>query len=241
MRKWFALAGILVLAFAAWGTSQVGRAETPAPAAQPRTIDVVGKGTITATPDTAVITLGISTIAEGPSAAYKDAATIMANIATTLTEAGLKQDELKTSELSLGAEYNWTQEKGQVLRGYRATANVTITTQQLDKVPLFIEAGVLAGANQMNSLSFTVKDPDTLLDEAMDAAADDATAKAGRVAKRMGANVSKVLKITVMDDSGSYPRPVPMAYEAKADSAAMPVFTGSSKFTVSISATFEIE
>ncbi len=240
MRKWIAAIGLLVLALAAWGRSQVTHAETPV--APQRTIDVVGKGTIEAKPDTAIITLGVTALADTPSAAFKEASKIMNQIADALTSQGVKEDDLKTSELNLGAEYNWTQEKGQVLKGYRATSNVTVTTQNLDQVPAYIEAAVAAGANQMSSLSFTVKDPEALMDQAMDLAADDAKAKAERVAKRMGSGISQVLRISVMDNSGSVRGP--MAYEAKgmADGAApMPVFGGTSQFTVTISATFELK
>lgn len=239
MRKWIAIAGLLVLAFAAWGQSQVSHAETPT--APQRTIEVSGRGTITAKPDTAVVTLGISRLSDTPSAAFKEASKTMNEIAKALTSMGVKEDELKTSELNLGAEYEWTQEKGQTLRGYRATSNVTVTTQKLDDVPAIIEAAVAAGANQMSSLSFTVKDPEALLEQAMDLAADDAKAKAERVAKRMGSGVAQVLKITVMDDTGIVRAPM-AAYETKAAAdGAMPIFAGTTKYTVTISASFELK
>lgn len=244
MRRWILAASILVLVVAAaFGSAGIGLAEDPAsPATAPRTLEVTGRGTVSVTPDTAMITVGASSLEKTPSEAYRATSKVMANIAAALKIMGVDEKDIKTTQLNLNAEYNWTEDKGQVPTGYRASSSVTITTQKLDQVGALVDAAIDAGANQLHSINFTVKDPEQLLSQATDAAVDNALAKANRVAGRMNTMVVGPLKVTVMDGSGSVVRPVPMAAPAeKMASAPMPVFGGSSDYTATVSVTFEIK
>lgn len=207
-----------------------------------RTLDVVGHGTIVAKPDTAVITLGASALADTPTAAYGEVAKSLTRVAASLKELGLRDEEIQTHELNLGAEYNWTQDKGQVLKGYRASTTITITTQALDSVAALVEAAVTAGATQLQSIRFTIKEPEALTNQAMDLAVDNAKGKAERVAKRMGANIAGVIHVNVIDqNSGPVIRAeAKMEAPSPAGTASMPVFSGTNQIEVSVSATFEI-
>lgn len=229
---------VLMAALSSAGTSFA--TESSPTAASKRTIDVTGRGSVEAKPDTAVITLGVTALEPSPSAAYRAAGKSMAGIADALRALGVKDDQIKTDQLNLGAEYNWTQEQGQVLKGYRASSNIAITTQKLDQVAALIEAAVGAGSNTLQSVVYSVKDSQALVDQAMEMAADNAREKASRVAKRMGTSVGDVIRITVQDESAPPPRP--MAAEMKSVAgAAMPVFAGTQNITVSISASFELK
>lgn len=244
MRRWIVILSVLVLALAAVGAG-VGLAEDPAAKPQTqRTLDVSGRGTIKATPDTAIITVGVSSLADTATEAYRQTAKAANELAATLKQFGVKAEEIRTTELSLYPEYNWTQEKGQVLRGYRSATSLSVTTQDLEGVGLLVETMVGKGANSLQSIRFTVKDPEKLIEQATDLAVDNAMGKASRVANRMGTQVIGVLRVSVMDTGGSMERPMPAAYETKSAmgaDAAMPVFGGTSEYTVTISATFEIK
>lgn len=242
MRRWIVILSVLLLALAAVGAG-VGLAQDPAakPETQ-RTLDVVGRGTVKASPDTAIITVGVSTLADTASDAFKQTSGTANELAMTLKKFGVKAEDILTTELSLHPEYNWTQDKGQVLKGYRSSTSLSVTTQDLDGVGLLVETMVANGANTLQSIRFTVKDTEKLIEQAMDQAVDNAMSKAARVSNRLGTQVVGVLRVNVMD-SGSTERPVPM-YEAKGAmtaESAMPVFGGTSDVTVTVSATFEIK
>lgn len=248
MRKMI-LTAFTALAFAAAAFQpQAAFAETPVAAqaeSVQRTLEVTGRATVKAKPDTAMITLGVNLLEKTPDAAYSAVGDKMASVASALKAMGLKEDDMKTGMLYLSAEYDWLKEGGQVLKGYRSSTTITITTQELDKVPTIIQAAVDAGANQLQGLSFTVKDPEALIEQATDEAVENAKAKAQRVARRLGVTVAGVYRISVHDGGGS------VIYTASADSgsaaapmakgASIPVFSGNAEFTASVSVVFEIK
>lgn len=168
------------------------------------------------------------------------------NIAGSVKSMGIKEEQIETSLFNLQAEYNWTEEAGQVLKGYRATTSLSITTQELDKVAALIQQAVSSGANQLSGIRFYVKDTDKLMEQALDMAVDDAKAKADRVAGRLGAKVVSVKNISIYDNGVSmYSQPMydsgRGAAMVKADAAPAPVYGGTATFTARVSVTFEIQ
>lgn len=221
---------------------QASLAETTTPPT--RTIAVVGQGKLTAKYDTADISLGFSTDRDTPSGAYQDMSAAMNKVVDALKASGVKEDDMKTGTFNLGAQYDWNNGT-QKLVGYRSTNTLTVTTQALDKVAALIQTAVDAGANTVNGVSFSIKDTDELLNKALDAAVDDAKAKADRVATRLGAKVVGVMSITV-NDQGRPPIMYDRAMESKALMAApaaapAPVYSGTGDYSATVSVTFELQ
>jgi len=238
------LAGLLVasLAFFAPPVHPAKAAETQDTA---RTLTVTGRGQLDAKPDTAVISLGVSELRSTPIEAYNALQASITKIAEAVQAMGIKEDQIQTSIFNLSAEYDWSQEKGRQLVGYRATNTLTITTQELDKVANLIQAAVEAGANELNGVSFSVKNSDKLLEEALKLAVDDARAKANLVAGELGAKVARVQSVSVQDQGVSLVRAKAEAQGMRMDggaaAAAVPVYSGTTMFSAAVSVTFELE
>lgn len=218
-------------------------AETPA-SNPPRVLSVTGQGRMEVKPDTATITLGVTQLRPTPMEAYEAMSADLAKVAGQVKSAGVKEDQIKTSTFNLQAEYNWTQEKGQVLSGYRATNSISITTQELEKVAALIQSAMSAGANQLQGVSFYVKDTEKLTKEALDLAVDDAKGKAEQVANRLGTKVVRVQSVSIQDNGMPAYRPMMDANAGMAKAAAMeaaPVFSGTAPYSVSVSVTFELQ
>ncbi|MFZ5825111.1 MAG: SIMPL domain-containing protein [Bacillota bacterium] len=238
------LAGLMLIGALVYPAATYAETQTQTP--PPRTLNVTGHGKIELKPDTATIILGISQVRKSPAEAYAAMSADLVNISGSVKTMGVKEEEIKTGTFNLQAEYNWTQEKGQELVGYRATTTLNITTQQLDKVAELIQQAVEAGANQLNGIQFYVKNTDALVEQALDMAVDDARAKADRVAGRLGAKVVRVLSISIQDNGvptftrsmsdGGY-----AGEAAKAMGAPAPVFGGTTTFTSTVYVTFEIQ
>jgi uncharacterized protein YggE len=233
------LLGLLLLGAAVLGRPGVTLAGDVNPA--PRTVEVTGRGTVSIKYDTALVTFGVSAIKDSPSAAYDAMSASINSVVAAVQAEGVKADDLKTGVLSLNAEYDWVQNEGQRLRGYRATNTITLTTQQLDKVAKLAQVVVAGGANQLQGISFTVKNLDAVIDQATDAAVDDAKARADRVAKRLGTSVQGVMRVTVGDAGGPPRPPIYAAADAKATAAPAPIFSGTSEMTITVNATFELK
>jgi uncharacterized protein len=248
MRKRLGIVAMLLVgAFALAATvfqPKTTLAETPAPIQ--RTLDVSGTGTLTVKYDTAEITLGVSELKPASGEAFAAMSTSMDKVVNALKAKGVKDLDLKTGTLQLNAEYDWTKEGQQQLRGFRATNTLHIRTKQLDKVADLVQVAVEAGANQLQGVRFLVEDTDKLLNDALDLAVDDAKAKAERVASRLGTKVVGVYRISV-NDGGRGPVMYD-AYRAEAGYAkpmaaapAAPVFSGTSEYTATVSVTFELQ
>lgn len=236
------LAGLLILGISAF----LPRA-APAQAADDnsvRTISVVGRGQLEVKPDTAVITVGVSEVRPTPIEAYNALSERINAVSQALMAKGVKEDDIQTSTFQLSPEYNWTQERGQELVGYRATNTLSITTQNLDKVAELIQVAVQAGANDLRGINFSVKNSDKLLEQALKRAVADAKAKAELVAGELGARVARVQSVSVQDQ-GSSPVKVlaeaSMARDGLAAAAPVPVYAGTTTFTATVSVTFELQ
>jgi uncharacterized protein YggE len=243
MRKYGWISLILVGMLAVGGMlfqPFVSHADNPSAEAK-RTLDVIGQATMVVKYDTATLSFGVSELHPTAVEAYQAMGKQMNAVVEALKSKGIKEEQLKTGTLSLQPEYEWLKEDGQKLRGFRATNSLSVETQELDQVAELMQIAVEAGANQVNGVSFSVKNKERLVQSALDLAVDNAKEKAERVAKRLGTQVAGVYSVQVHDQSGS-----PVRYEMArktmaADSASSaPVFQGDGELSVSISVTFEL-
>ncbi|HYG58623.1 MAG TPA: SIMPL domain-containing protein [Symbiobacteriaceae bacterium] len=231
--------GALVMSVALFQPKSIS-AETPAPIQ--RTLDVTGQGKLTVKYDTAEITLGFSEVHETATGAYSAMGGAMDKVSNAVKAKGVKEDDIRTGALNLTQEWDWTKEGGRVLKGYRATNTIVITTQKLESAAELIQTAVESGANEIQGVRFTIKNTDALMNQALDLAVADAKAKAERVAGKLDAKIVGVYKVSVMDGGRS---PIvydaPMAMEAKAMAVSVPVFGGTGEYSAMVSVTFEIQ
>lgn len=211
----------------------------------PRILTVTGRGQLEVKPDTAVISLGVSELKPTAIEAYAAMSEKLQKVAEAVMAMGIKEEQIQTSLFTLAEEYDWTEKEGRVLKGFRASNTLSISTQDLDKVADIVHAAITAGANQMNGISFMVKDADKLLEQVLDMAVDDAKAKAERVASRLGTKVVRVQSVSI-NDGGTPIIPVRVVGEAPKTIALdavsiAPVFGGTTEFSASVYVTFEIE
>jgi uncharacterized protein len=78
-----------------------------------------------------------------------------------------------------------------------ARTTVTVKTEKLDLLGALIEAGMKNGADQLNSVSFTLSDAAASDDSAIAAASKEAETKARTVANSMAVKLGKILSISV--------------------------------------------
>ncbi|BDG59855.1 SIMPL domain-containing protein [Caldinitratiruptor microaerophilus] len=249
MKRWL---GSLALALAAAGAAALAAPAvlpgSPARAADPgserRGIEVTGEAVVEARPDAARITVGVQRQAATAAAAYAEAARAMNAVVAALRGKGIDQDSLRTATLALHPEYDWNREKErQELRGYRALTSVTATTRNLDQVGSLIDAAVAAGANTVDGVEFLVWEQERALGDALQRAVDNARAKAGQVAGRLGVQVGAPLEVVVLDE-GATPPPVLVRAEAAVPAgagASMPVLPGTSRLEVRVRVVFGIQ
>ena len=215
-------------------TAVVAQAQTAEPSRMfdATTLSLSAYGETKAAPDEATITLGVQTTAPVAAQAMAENAAHMAEVTAALHRAGIADKDIQTSNLSLSAQYVYVQDQPARLTGYQASNDVTITVEDLPRLGPTIDAVTAAGANQINGISFGLKDSGAAEDEARLAAVKALRAKAELYAGATGYHVARLVSLS--EGGGYEPSPVQPLMMAKARIQAVPTAFSSGELTVRI-------
>jgi hypothetical protein len=169
----------------------------------PRTVTVVGEGTVRIKPDIARAAIGVETLGRSVKVATAESAKTMAAIIAALKSMGVSEKDIQTSGFSVWADRPRSPEGA--LTGeatYYVSNMVNVTIRDLDKVGELLDAAIEAGANSIHGVSFAIDQPKALQSEARQAAASDALAKAKELATLHNAEVGAVVSVSEIVGSG---------------------------------------
>ena len=206
------IASIAALTFVAIPMAQ------PAQAAA-RYITVNAEGTIKVVPD-AVKIMGQVTVVEGSNAsALAKANSTSSAVRKAIAANKVSTKDLATTSLTVYPEYNYTQDKGSVQVGYRATQSFTVVVRNAANAGAVVDAIAAAGGDylQLQGVSTFVLDSSKATEAAREAAVKNAKAKVASYAKLMGVKLGKVNFIT--EGAATYNPPIYGVSKALADSA----------------------
>ena len=205
------------------------------------TLSVSGTGIVTVKPDTADVTLGVTTQRDTAAAAAGDAANVMDAVIKAIKALGVEDKDIQTSTLSLDGVYDYNSNPAR-LTGYQAVNQVTVTVRDLTKTGAVIDAATGAGATDVNNITFRLDDQTAAEASAREQAVLSARAKADTMAKAAGVTITGV--ISIAEDSAPVPTPVyfdsAKASGVAADQAPTPVQGGTIDLTVTVSIVYSI-
>jgi uncharacterized protein YggE len=219
-----AVAGVVALAIPANGA---GTADN-------RYITVTGVGTISVVPDAVRFNATVSTLGSTNAAALSSASRSAAAVRAALSTNGIATKDIRSANISVYPEYNWTQEAGTKITGYRASQTFDVLVRTASKAGSIIEAVVTAGGDnvQLGGVIPTTLNPSAATEDARAAAVTNAKSKASSYAKLLGTSVGKVLSLEEQS-SPIYSSPFPMA-KAEAADGAVQIDLGEQDVTVTI-------
>jgi uncharacterized protein YggE len=204
-------------------------------------ITVSGDGKATGKPDVAMLTLGVSRLADSVDAARNGAAASLDAMIKAMTADGVAKDDIQTVQFNISPEYDYTNGK-QKLTGFRVTNVVSVKVRDIGQTSKVVDDAVTAGGNdvQVQNISFTIDKPDDLKKQARQAAVADAKAKAQTLATEAGVALGN--PITISETSVVAPIP----FDARAGAAvgaapSTPIEPGTQDVTVSVSITWSIK
>jgi uncharacterized protein len=200
-----------------------------------RYITVTGVGTISVVPDAVRFNATVSTLGTTNAAALSSASKSAAAVRTALKDAGIAVKDIRSANISVYPEYNWTQETGTKITGYRASQSFDVLVRTASKAGTIIEAVVTAGGDnvQLGGVIPTTLNPSAATEDARAAAVLNAKSKATSYAKLLGTSVGKVLSLEEQS-SPVYSSPFPMTKAGMADAAAVEIDLGEQDVTVTI-------
>ncbi len=209
-----------------------------AAAVQNRTISVTGIGSVRATPDIAILSLGISHKGATAKEAMDQTSGTMNAVIEGLKSLGFGVTDMQTTGLSLNPVYEDGYNASSKLMGFVASNGVTLRVKDLGRLGEIIDLVVSKGANTVNGLTFDVMDKTAATVDARTKALQDAKTKAEQMAAALGASIGRPVSITENYTSSDGAQ---MVQTMRTDtSPSTPVAPGEVGLDVSVSVVFEL-
>lgn len=205
-----------------------------------RTITVNGYGKITGNNDIAVTTIGYSNTDKDVARAQAANKLVMDKVFADLKSMGIVDKDLQ-SDYTIYPEYNYTQDRGQQLVGYKVTDSITVKIRDLSKISNVLNLAGKYGANNVSGLSFTIDDPENLKGQAREKALGDAKQKASYLGSSLGLRLGRVVSYNEYE-GGSVSDVYSMkAYNGAEGGGAAPISVsgGSKDVVMNVSVTYE--
>ncbi len=200
-----------------------------------RHITVSAEGTVKVVPDAVRMNATVSIVSTTSKIALAEVAKTAEAVRASLKSSGIAAKDIATQSVTTYPEYNYTNDKGSVLVGYRASQSFTIVIRNAANAGAVVDSVVAAGGDnfQLNGVSPFVLDASKATESARAAAVKNARTKAASYAKLIGVKLGKVTSLTEVGSPAiSAPIYTDMAV-AKSDAATV-VDLGEQSVTVSI-------
>ena len=232
MKKLLALILTLMLALPA-----ACLAETAA--ADGATITVTGSAVVTLEADYAQVSVGVSTSAKTVDEASKQNAEAIHTVIEALKAAGVKEDDIATSNYSVHAEYDYSSLGGQKLSGYNVTNQLNVVIRDMAHIGATLDKATAAGANNIYNIQFLSTKADEAQDEATAYAVQDAMRRAELLAEAAGLTLGNIVSIS--DSTGGY-AVVTRSYKSTLDAAAgNSILPDDASVSASVTIVFELK
>ena len=208
-----------------------------------RSITTTGNGVVITQNNRAVMYLAVETMSPDAKQAAQDNANIMTKVKHAVIGAGAAPDKIETDNYTMYPVYEY--DKGKVKsRKYEVNNRMKVVVEDLTKAGTVMDAAISAGANRIENIMFTVRNPGKYKDDALREAAQDARRKADIIAASLGKTVTNIISVT---DNSVRVSPRNYMMNAKmaggndmAESVTTPMEGGDAKVESSVTVVFEI-
>lgn len=221
-------------------------------AAPQSAITVQGDAEVRRAPDEANVRLGVVSQEPTAQAAQQGANRIAQAILAAVKDLGVPDTAIQTSRLVLYPVYSQPsrlmQEGGSredfvpQIVAYTASNTVSVRLADLAKVGPVVDAGIGAGANQVEGVDFRLRDDTSARTEALEAAVAEARGEAQAIARALGVTLGPVLSADEGHLSVAYPsfERASFAMDVAQQSASTPVAPGDITVSASVTVRFGI-
>jgi uncharacterized protein YggE len=171
----------------------------------PRTITVVGDGTVSIKPDVARANIGVEVMGPSVDEAAAENSTITEQVLAALREMGIAEEDIQTSGYSVFSERFSPDGTATAEVQYRVTNTVNVLIRDLDNVGAVLDASIQAGANSIYGIEFLLDDPTAARSAARQMAVENAAATANELAELTGVGVGRIVSISeVIGNNGGF-------------------------------------
>lgn len=199
-------------------------------------ITVIGTGSAMAAVDRVTVTLAVEIVRPDAGDAFRTAAASVGGVLAVLSDHGVESRSVRTADLSLAPRHSV--HSNEQITGYQAVQRLIVSLDGLSSVDRML-SDLVARAGEglrIDQVSLTAGNPREAESDARTAAMIDAREQATALAALAGRPLGPVLRIAEAPDYGYRPAAL-MAY-GTAKAAPMPLATGDTVVTVSLSVHF---
>ena len=224
MFKKFGVFGLATILLFTGATSAIG---------VERYISVSATGSIKVSPDAVRINATTYSSAATSKLALSQTATASEKLRASLLASGITKTYIKSNAISVLPEYNYTQDKGSVLIGYKATQSFEVVVRKANNAGSVVDDAVNAVGDNLTIDGVTpfIFDSTKASAAARIDAVKRAKVKANAYARLLGVTLGKIIYLD--ESSGGSPVPIMMG-AAKSDSGATVVDLGQQEVVVNI-------
>ncbi len=207
-----------------------------------RSISISGEGKVSAIPDIAYVSVGLSVEKKKISEAQAENTKTMNSLLEKLKALGIEKKDIKTTNYNIYPNYDYPDGK-QVLRSYTVSQDVQVKIRQTEKVEEVIKIAGDLNLNQIGGLAFDVDDREKYREEARIKALENAKTKAEDLASVMNVKLGKVISFYESEgyDSAPYPMYAKSEYGIGGGGAAPAVEAGSQEIVIVATVTYELD
>jgi uncharacterized protein len=204
-----------------------------------RWVEVTGEGSVSAAPEFAQVTLGVTNTGKNAGDAVAANAQAANALAALIKTEGVAPADIQTSTVSVSPMFSQpspNQDTAPTVTGYSVSNNLTVRIRDIPRLGALLDKAVTAGANSIYGIGFGHNNPSALLDKARPLAVADARRKAEIYAAAGGGRIGRLMVLT--EEAGRQPL---MAFSRAMTAAApTPIEAGEDKLTVTVNARFEL-
>jgi uncharacterized protein YggE len=206
-------------------------------------ITVSGKGEVDAPSDTGFLTMGVQVTATTVEDARNRAAAAADAVIKSVKSNGVDQEDIKTAHLPIQPQYDYKSGNEPRITGYLVTNTIEAKVRKLDNFSKIVDDAVKAGGNdaRLQGIRFGIEDDAKLLEQAREAAMEDAKKKAEQLAKAGGVSLGKPLAISDMSTPSPLFETAKTAQSAGAADIATPIEPGTGTVVVQLSVRWSLK
>jgi len=205
---------------------------------QPPVLVVTGDAEVLAAPDEAIVRLGIVRQSAVAETAQDQANTVAQEILNAITKVGVPSKDIQTARLILSPVYN-PRGSDQRITSYNATNTISVRLDNLAIVGNVIDAGLKAGANQLEGVQFRLRNELPPREQALKQAIQQAQGKASAMAEALRVNLVGVMEASEGSVS-IMPRMQSFGATAAAQAAPTPVSPGEIEVRANVTVRYRI-
>lgn len=200
-------------------------------------ITLSGTGTVSATPDTATIFVGVTTASSVAATALSSNNATSRRLLRLLVRLGISQRDVQTRSFNVFPEFsNTNNNRPQRITGYTVTNDFRVIVRNIDDLGKILDEVVKGGSNTLDSVTFSIENRERFLQQARKLAVQDAKQKANTFAKATGVKVGKLIRIeqpgtVILGGRSGF---------SSSFSSGVPVATGQIDVTANVVLSFEI-